>query len=139
MVAATTRTLELQLLLGPDTAVPVAGRFSYRSDRPYEVRVAFVSQGRTVTTWVFSRELLLAGLGGPAGEGNVRMRPFRDAVGLRRVHLELRAEGSACALTAEATDLAAWIRATAEVVPPGQESRHLDLDTHLARLFAERN
>ncbi len=139
MVAATTRTLELQLLLGPDTVVPVAGRFGYRSDRPYEVRVAFVSQGRTVTTWVFSRELLLAGLRGPAGEGDVRMRPFRDAVGVRRVHIELRTTGSACALTAEATDLAAWVRATAEVVPPGEEGRFLDLDAHLARLFAERN
>ncbi|WP_258052731.1 SsgA family sporulation/cell division regulator [Streptomyces sp. Ru73] len=138
-MAATTRTLELQLLLGPDTVVPVAGRFSYRSDRPFEVRVAFVSQGRTVATWVFARELLLAGLRGPAGEGNVRMRPFRDSVGLRRVHIELRAPGSECALTAEATDLAAWVRATSEVVPPGQEGRHLDLDAHLARLFAERN
>lgn len=138
MVASATRTLELRLLLGPDTAVPVAGRFSYRSDRPYEVRVAFVSQGRTVTTWVFSRELLLAGLRAPAGDGDVRMRPFRDEVGTRRVHIELRSAESSCALTAKARDLAGWVRTTAEVVPPGREDRYLDLDTHLARLFAER-
>ncbi|MEW1660409.1 SsgA family sporulation/cell division regulator [Streptomyces sp. NPDC093707] len=130
------RTLEMQLLLGPDETVPVAGRFSFRSDRPYEVEVAFVSRGETVATWLFARDLLLGGLREEVGEGDVRVWPARRVTGSRQVHIELATDDSVCELAVRAAELAAWLEQTAAIVPPGHEDRHLDMDAHLARLLA---
>lgn len=136
MVSTAKRTLEMQLLLGPEGTVPVAGRFSYRSDRPFEVEVVFISRGRTVATWLFARELLLNGLCDEAGEGDVRVWPFRGLNGQRRVHIELSTDENVCELSVRATELTAWLEQTAAIVPPGHEDRYLDMDIHLARLFA---
>ncbi|MFG2225442.1 SsgA family sporulation/cell division regulator [Streptomyces sp. NPDC048644] len=136
MVSTAKRTLEMQLLLGPEEALPVSGTFSYRSDRPYEVEVAFVSRGATVATWLFGRELLLDGLRGEEGEGDVRVWPFREADGQRRIHIELFTDDAVCELSVRTGELAAWLEQTAAIVPPGHEDRYLDMDTHLARLFA---
>ncbi|WP_251076793.1 SsgA family sporulation/cell division regulator [Streptomyces sp. NBC_01525] len=136
MVSTAKRTLDMSLLLGPDDEVPVAGRFSYRSDRPYEVEVAFISRGVTAATWVFARELLLGGVRGEEGEGDVRVWPQVAADGRRRVHIELFSDDSVCELSVRATELTAWLEQTAAIVPPGEEDRYLELDTHLARLLA---
>ncbi len=136
MVSTAKRTLEMQFLLGPDETVPVAGRFSYRSDRPYEVEVAFLSRGRTIATWLFARDLLLAGLRGEAGEGDVRVWPSGEPGGRRRAHIELSTDDSVCELSVRATELTAWLEQTAAIVPPGHEDDYLDMDTHLARLLA---
>ncbi|MEU9121755.1 SsgA family sporulation/cell division regulator [Streptomyces sp. NPDC048506] len=136
MVSTAKRTLEMQLLLGPDEAVPVAGRFGYRSDRPYEVEVAFISRGHTVATWLFARDLLLAGLSVEAGKGDVRVWPVRRPDAARRVHIELATDDSVCELSVGATELTAWLEQTAAIVAPGEEGRYLDMDTHLARLLA---
>lgn len=135
MVSTAKRTLEMRLLLGPDDTVPVAGRFSYRSDRPYEVEVTFISRGRTVATWLFARELLLGGRHAETGEGDVRVWPS-DEGGQRRVHIELLTDDSVCELSVRASELSAWLAQTVAIVPPGQEDRYLDMDAHLARLFA---
>ncbi|MFE1772889.1 SsgA family sporulation/cell division regulator [Streptomyces sp. NPDC059008] len=136
MVSTAKRTLEMRLLLGPDDAVTVAGRFGYRSDRPYEVEVAFLSRGRTVSTWRFARDLLLEGLSGEVGEGDVRVWSFRRPGDVRRVHMELSTGDSVCELSVRASELTAWLEQTAAIVPPGREDRFLDMDTHLARLLA---
>ncbi|MFE6687979.1 SsgA family sporulation/cell division regulator [Streptomyces sp. NPDC057743] len=136
MVSTAKRTLEMQLLLGPDETVPVAGRFGYRSDRPYEVEVAFLSRGEAVATWLFARDLLLGGLYEEVGEGDVRVWPARRAAAPRRVHIELATDDSVCELTVRATELTAWLEQTAAIVPPGHEDRYLDMDAHLARLLA---
>ncbi|MGW1834974.1 SsgA family sporulation/cell division regulator [Streptomyces sp. BBFR2] len=135
MVSTAKRTLDMSLLLGPDDEVPVAGRFSYRSDRPYEVEVDFITRGVTAATWVFARELLLGGVHGEQGEGDVRVWPT-GPVGRRRVHIELFSDDSVCELSVRATELAAWLEQTTAIVPPGQEDRYLELDSHLARLLA---
>lgn len=136
MVSTAKRTLEMRLLLGPDAVIPVAGRFSYRSDRPYEVEVAFISRGRTVATWLFARDLLVDGLSAEAGHGDVRVRPFHEPDGQRRVCIDLSTDDTSCALSVRATELTSWLEQTAAIVPPGQEGRHLDMDAHLARLLA---
>ncbi|UQA95241.1 SsgA family sporulation/cell division regulator [Streptomyces halobius] len=136
MVSTAQRTLEMWLLLGPDAVVPVAGRCSYRSDRPYEVEVAFISRGRTIATWQFARDLLLDGLDGEAGEGDVRVRPVHGPYGQRHVHIDLSTDDTVCALSVRATELTSWLEQTTAIVPPGQESRHVDMDVHLARLLA---
>ncbi|MGG2462875.1 SsgA family sporulation/cell division regulator [Streptomyces sp. RGM 3693] len=136
MVSTAKRTLEMQLLLGPDETLPVAGRFGYRSDRPYEVEVAFLSRGETVATWLFARDLLLGGLCGEVGQGDVRVWPACRAGASRRVHIELATDDNVCELTVRATELTAWLEQTAAIVPPGHEDRYLDMDAHLARLLA---
>ncbi|MEK2475627.1 MULTISPECIES: SsgA family sporulation/cell division regulator [Streptomyces] len=136
MVSTAKRTLEMQLLLGPDETIPVAGRFSYRSDRPYEVEVAFISRGETVATWLFARDLLIDGLHDEVGHGDVRVWPTHRAGGAHRVHIELATDDSVCELAVRTTELTAWLEQTTAIVPPGHEGRHLDIDAHLARLLA---
>ncbi|MEV7378568.1 SsgA family sporulation/cell division regulator [Streptomyces lydicus] len=136
MVSTAKRTLEMQLLLGPDESVPVAGRFGYRSDRPYEVEVAFLSRGHPLATWLFARDLLLGGLYDEVGEGDVRVWPLRRPGEAGRVHLELSTDDSVCEMSVRATELTAWLEQTVAIVPPGHEGAHLDMDAHLARLLA---
>jgi len=66
----------------------------------------------------------------------VRVWSFRRPGESRRVHIELSTDDSVCELSVRATELTAWLEQTAAIVPPGHEGGYLDMDAHLARLFA---
>ncbi|MEV0277252.1 SsgA family sporulation/cell division regulator [Streptomyces sp. NPDC050610] len=140
MATTANRTLLLELLPGPEEPgrppVPVLGRFSYRSDRPYEVAVVFSCRGETVASWLFARELLLSGARGRVGEGDVSVWPVHRRGRPARVHIQLSTDEGRCVLAVRAADLADWTAATKRLVRPGTEHRHLDLDGEVARLLA---
>ncbi|MFH8979537.1 SsgA family sporulation/cell division regulator [Streptomyces varsoviensis] len=140
MATTANRTLMLELLPASGEEgrppVPVLGRFSYRSDRPYEVAVDFSCRGETVASWLFARELLLRGARGRVGEGDVSVWPVHGRGRPARVHIQLSTEEGRCVLAVRAADLADWTAETTRLVRPGTEGRHLDLDAAVARLLA---
>ena len=100
---------------------------TYRRDQPWEITARFLTaenEGRGVA-WVFARDLLALGLHGPAGEGDVHVRPaapLHVAIGLDN------GTDAPCAFYVPAHALGVFLDATAHLVPFGTESAHTDLD-----------
>ena len=63
----------------------IVARFSWFASRPFEVGIVFLHPRQGPVTWVVSRDLLAAGLDGPAGLGDVMV--FPDLLDHRRVEL----------------------------------------------------
>src|ERR1051326_8519972 len=59
------------------SAAPVVTRWTYSADDPFAVTLVIQTRGDQCVDWVLARDLLVAGLTGPAGIGDVRVRPAR--------------------------------------------------------------
>lgn len=124
--------LRAALFTAPDTrAVRYLGSLrvllGYDAEDPYAVRLAF--EDPQLPVWRFARDLLLAGLHGPAGQGDVRIVP-----GSAKARVVLATDTGRCALFFHRAELVDFLAATATVVPPGGESAVIDWDRELARL-----
>jgi hypothetical protein len=80
------------------------------------------------------RELLAAGLHGPAGDGDVQVWPSDDA-GLGVLNLALSSPFGEAHFEAPREATADFLRRTYEVIGSGRESEFLDLDTELDDLL----
>jgi hypothetical protein len=102
----------------------------YYRDNPYDVVITFSPGTADEATWVFGRELLAAGIEGPAGEGDVRISmPSGDAV----LSIELRSTEGQARLEADVLEVTAFLDSTYRLVPAGTE--RLDFDADLERLL----
>lgn len=122
-------------LLGPhgDTALDV--ELCYDPACPYAVEATF-SVGERVVSWVFARELLAAGQFEPVGRGDVHVRPDLDDAGHAAVLLELRSPDGVALVELPAREVRPFVATTADVVAPGTEFRHLDVDAALRAVLA---
>jgi sporulation and cell division protein SsgA len=119
------------VLHGQET--PLLTRWKYRSDDPFAVMLSISRPNGRWIDWLLSRELLVAGLAGPAGIGDVRLAPFED--GEFEV-LEVRIgddEGSA-ALEFDRDLVERFVDATYEIVAPGDESTMIDVEAEIEKL-----
>lgn len=101
---------------------------------PFAVRMAFPAPATlegTEVFWEFSRELLAAGIDGPAGVGDVRVRPF----GYDRTVLEFHAAEGIAMVHVRTAELRRFLERAQELVPCGEEHRFLDLDGGLTDLL----
>ncbi|MBA2639371.1 MAG: SsgA family sporulation/cell division regulator [Nocardioidaceae bacterium] len=127
-------TLVLELLDAEGVGSPVQAELRYDSGDPFAVRGDFCLAEQLVR-WVFARSLLRTGLWEPTGAGDVRVRPGLNPEGCAVVHIELSSPDGAAVLEARAGDVAAFLRRTESLVPPGCESAHVDVDRALSRLL----
>ncbi|KDN87130.1 SsgA family sporulation/cell division regulator [Kitasatospora cheerisanensis] len=127
--------LVMDLLLSPEEAFPVPARLRYSVDDPYAVHIAFHVDAAQPIGWYFARELLVQGLLRPTGLGDVRIWPTA-ADGRRTVTLMLCSPDGDAFLQAPAARLAAWVRHTLRLVPPGSPAERLRVDRALDALFA---
>lgn len=127
--------VELRLVVPDGQAVPIPVGLRYNADDPYAVRAVFRGEGLEVE-WVFARDLLAVGLAQPCGEGDVHVWPARDADS-DDVMISLSSPDGRAVLEADAEDLAAFLEQTAQVVPPGEEGRYVDIDAALSSLLAD--
>ncbi len=126
-----TEQLVLHLLAPDGSAVALDTDWRYRPDDPYAVHLDFGPRAAGAS-WVLSREMLLAALHGPVGEGDIRCAPLGDdSLGLVLGH-----GAAAVVLAVERAELAAFLAATAEAVPLGGESERIDWDGGLAGLLS---
>lgn len=135
-----TANLTLTLLAQAGETMSVDARFSYTKNDPYAVRIAFNVGLDTPVTWVFSRELLSAGLDGPQGLGDVRVWPTMPAkarIPGAELRLSISSPYGRANFKVPAPEIDAFIRRTYEAVPAGAESRYIDIDTELAELLPE--
>ncbi|MFF4833114.1 SsgA family sporulation/cell division regulator [Streptomyces sp. NPDC001315] len=117
----------------PPVSLPAELRYD-RAD-PYAVCLSLGAASTGTVDWVFARSLLSEGLSRPAGVGDVlvipRHRCHRDSV-----RIVVRSTAGSALLVIAASAVAAFLKQTEMVVPPGTEGLHIDLDRVVAEIMA---
>ncbi|MET9878792.1 SsgA family sporulation/cell division regulator [Actinacidiphila glaucinigra] len=130
---ALTEHLSLRLITGTRRVLDLSADCQYRPDDPYTVRMRFGhGDGGDEAEWVLSRELLLAGLAAPAGDGDVHVEPGDHA----HTMITLAGPGGTAVLQVATGELARFLAATAELVPLGTEGTRIDWDACIAGLLS---
>jgi len=122
-------------LVVPRADVALDATLRYDSDDPYAVRLGFpTAPGREAVEWMFARQLVVDGLVGPSGDGDVRIWPAPGEVA-GPVYVELCSPSGRALFTVPRDVLVDFARRCDDLVPPGTESDHLDLDAELQMLL----
>ncbi len=134
-----TAELTLRLLNGTGPPLVVHARLSYGAEDPYAVEALLDAGGDAPVRWVFSRDLLAAGLRDHVGEGDVSVGPVpapRDGGAQAPVvRLRLASPDGSAVLEASARALEAFLTETYAAVPAGAESAHLDVDAAIGAIL----
>ncbi|MEV6397118.1 SsgA family sporulation/cell division regulator [Streptomyces sp. NPDC051907] len=107
---------------------PVPTTFTYRSDDPYAVRVAFGERVGAQVEWIFARELLVEGLRRSSGAGDVtvyRAEAPPGQEGPTSVHIRLSSPEGRAILAMRSSDLEIFLEQTRAVVVYGSEYLHM--------------
>ncbi|MCX5300433.1 SsgA family sporulation/cell division regulator [Streptomyces sp. NBC_00193] len=113
---------------------PLSARLTYRASDPYAVEMVFKDPGRGAgTSWMLARELLLEGLRGRAGRGDVQVWSEEEGDrpntvhhdGQRRTYIRLVSPGGTALLFMGADHVAEFLEQSRRVVAPGTEHEHL--------------
>lgn len=116
-------------LIAEAADIDVDAELTFHSRDPFAIRVLFSVASAPAVEWVFSRELLVNGLGAPAGAGDVQIFPCH-----RGIVFELNSPSGRARLLAEADVLTSFAQDTLDAVPLGSESQYYDLDAEIALL-----
>lgn len=120
--------------------IPV--ELGYETRDPFAVRMTFHLPGDAPVTWAFGRELLLDGINGPSGDGDVHITPTGPE-DLSDVSIRLQVGADQALFRSSAPPLVAFLDRTDKLVPLGQERTLGDFEEHLeealGRILAEEN
>ncbi|GAB3746576.1 SsgA family sporulation/cell division regulator [Amycolatopsis oliviviridis] len=119
-------------LLPDGSELPESCELRYDTSDPFAVVVRFLRDTAIEAEWLFSRELLSAGILTPSGEGDVRIGPDPD--GARRVMVTLMATEGSATFTVRLGELVEFLDCSHALVAPGEEWRWFDLDRELSHL-----
>jgi hypothetical protein len=112
---------------------PVVTRWSYSAHDPFAVSLAVRTRHDRWVEWLIGRELVMAGLDEPSGEGDVRMRPL-TVQSYDIVEIEIQSHDGRAVLEVDQELLRSFVDATLEMVPVGTEADRMDLDGEIARI-----
>lgn len=120
--------------------IPV--ELGYETRDPFAVRMTFHLPGDAPVTWAFGRELLVDGINGPSGDGDVHITPTGPE-DLSDVSIRLQVGADRALFRSSAPPLVAFLDRTDKLVPLGQERTLGDFEDHLeealGRILAEEN
>lgn len=128
--------VEARLVAAAPRMPNIPATLHYDRDDPFAVRMTFPAPATlegVEVCWTFARELLAAGLEGPEGHGDVRVRPY----GYDRTVLEFHAPEGTAVVHVRSGEVRRFLEATGELVPTGLEHLRLDLDHCLAELMRD--
>ncbi|MGW2371814.1 MULTISPECIES: SsgA family sporulation/cell division regulator [Kitasatospora] len=129
MERLTTR-ITMRLMTGDDRSRDLDVDWSYRAGEPHAVELDFTSY-QAEAVWSLSRDLLIAGLHEPSGEGDVHVTPFDDT----RLLIALAGGEGVALLVVSTGAVARFLAATVRLVPLGQEHARIDWDRGLKALL----
>lgn len=135
-VTVVEQTVSARIVASAPRAEPVRAVLRYETHDPYAVRMAFPADATlegTDLAWAFARELLATGMDRPAGDGDVRIRPY----GYDRTVVEFHAPEGVAVVHVLTSEIRRFLARVERLVPAGAESRHLDLDEDLAELLRD--
>lgn len=117
---------------GPDRAVHASLHYLPRD--PYAVRVAFHTGAAEIIEWTFARSLLSDGVTHPVGDGDVQVWPT-DVAEQAGVCLALSSPSGRALFEAPLPRVVQFLTQTYALVPTGDESSFVDVDSELASLL----
>lgn len=127
--------IDVRLVTTGDATVPLPVELRYDPRDPFAVRATFRTGPGGGVRWVFAREMLAAGIRTATGEGDVRVWPSTLNAGAT-IYISLSSPDGKALLEAPGRLLNDFIARTYLVVPPGTESRYLDIDSAIEHLLA---
>jgi len=129
-----THPVSLELIDASGTATPLEAELRYDNRDPYAVAAVFKT-GESVVRWVFARDLLAQGQYDPTGDGDVHVWPCLDARGRAVTIIELSSPDGEALMQARSDQVSEFLRRTDELVPPGSETEHIDIEEAIAKLL----
>ena len=139
--------LGLRLIVPQQTIVPLVASLYYSGSDPYAVRMAFHVGTDEPVEWIFARDLLASGIRSRQGEGDVKVwpsakswaEPDRSRVGSEctLLNIELTSPFGQAHFEAPAQAMVAFLQRTYQIVPAGQESGFVDIETELNDLLRQ--
>jgi len=129
-----TASVRLELIDATGASTPIEAELHYDPRDPYAVTTVFMT-GPSEVRWTFGRDLLLAGLYEPSGDGDVHVWPCLDADGHAVVIIELCSPEGEALVQAKTGDLRSFVDRMNSAVSPGSESEHMDVDATIAAIF----
>jgi hypothetical protein len=130
------QSVEARLVAAAPRMPTIPATLRYDRRDPFAVRMTFPAPATlegVEVCWTFARELLAAGLQGPEGHGDVRVRPY----GYDRTVLEFHAPEGTAVVHVRSEEVRRFLRRSTELVPVGLEHLHVDLDHDLAELMRD--
>jgi acetylornithine deacetylase/succinyl-diaminopimelate desuccinylase-like protein len=144
--------LGLKLVVPQQTIVPLVASMYYSGSDPYAVRMAFHVGTDEPVEWIFARDLLAAGTESRQGDGDVQVWPSPVSVAEtsdldlisaaepgevrgKVLNIELSSPFGQAHFEAPAEAMSAFLQRTYQIVPAGQESRFIDIETELNDLL----
>ncbi|WP_338698332.1 SsgA family sporulation/cell division regulator [Streptomyces sp. Q6] len=135
-VQAVQAEVMMSFLVSEELSFRIPVELRYEAGDPYAVRLTFHLPGDAPVTWAFGRELLVDGVNGASGDGDVRISPVELAAGGAgempgEVHIRLQVGTDQALFRAGVAPLVAFLDRTDKLVPLGQERALADFETHL--------
>jgi hypothetical protein len=112
---------------------PVVTRWTYSADDPFAVTLAVRTRHDRWVEWLVARDLVVEGLEGPAGIGDIRMSP-QHVQGYDVVEIEIRSTDGRAVLEVDRDLLRHFVEASVEVVALGDEAARMDVDRAIAKI-----
>jgi Streptomyces sporulation and cell division protein, SsgA len=132
--ASVSAELGLSLVVPEHGAVPLVASLYYSAGDPYAILMAFHVGAEEPVEWIFSRDLLAAGLHGPAGEGDVQVWPGDDH-GVGVLNIALSSPFGQAHFEAPISAIADFLNRTFGIIAAGHESDFVDVDSELDELL----
>lgn len=112
---------------------PVVTRWSYTTADPFAITFAIRTRADRWVEWLVARDLVIASLTGPAGEGDIRMRA-RTVSDYDIVEIEIHSANGNAVLEVDRDLLQHFCDSSVELVQLGQETAHIDLDREINKI-----
>lgn len=132
----------MSFLVSEELSFRIPVELRYVPADPYAVRMTFHLPGDAPVSWAFGRDLLLDGIVGPSGDGDVHIAPVGPGE-LADIAIRLRVGDEEALFQVSAAPIVAFLDRTDRIVPLGQEQAHGDfaaeLDQVLLSILAEEN
>ena len=112
---------------------PVVTRWTYTVADPFAVSLSVRTSNDRWVEWLVGRDLVVAGLDAPSGEGDVRMGP-QIVQGYDIVEIEIRSTDGRAVLEVDRDLLRHFVEASIELAALGDEMLHIDLDREIDKI-----
>lgn len=129
------RAASCLLLLAPPEPIPVPATFTYRSDDPYAVHAVFEQPAGHQVPWTFARDLLVEGMNGVAGSGDVQVWRADEPAGSQEGHwvnIALSVPQGEAVLQMRQADLRQFLDRTQALIGYGSEHSHMQVALDIA-------
>jgi hypothetical protein len=119
------------VLHGQET--PLLTRWSYSADDPFAVMMSIARPSGRWIDWLMARDLVVSGLSGPAGIGDVQLTPFADGE-FDVIEVKIGDDEGFASLEFDRGLIERFLDASYDIVPLGAESTLIDVAAEIEKI-----